>query len=391
MTFSMASRSPRAGRWRVDPVVGCGHRPGRSAQAGRQSGPGAAPKPALPGQQQVGQSMLGPMIEATLPYALQHILDQAGARALVRSRSHVFNPLIPTPGQWSDARMPGSARSQRRPHGPDGPRTAQTRAQHPGRRCVATPGGQRKPQYAHRHGTLAGGTPTSMIRGRPDVRSADVLARLNARAAPHPQLCAGRRIGARGYLDSVGPGHGRYHSVCPPHSPGRHAVAPTAPRRAQAPHEVPGQRDRFRWRHHGVGSISVAGPIRSNDTLTDEPVTGAGLPAPHCRWSWAQHLSVVNRANTRPTAPPSRRPAAAARDGRYLNGRVFGILAATCVDRRSYTAVPANPVCAARQRRRGRALPSNMTLGRPPTSSESAGGSPTYVENTDYTVDYVTA
>lgn len=143
-----------------------------------------------------------------------------------------------------------------------------------------------------------------------------------------------------------------------------------------------------------VLSISLAGSYTANPTtLTAEPVTGAGLAG--------AQLSIVMGIGTFSTVNPgvftvnsatfTQASSTGAGTGATFNAGIFGVNAATITTAGSYSAVPANPVSQASSSGSGTGAQFNITFAGPPTTVvvKNQAGSTTYVENTDYTIDYV--
>lgn len=141
-------------------------------------------------------------------------------------------------------------------------------------------------------------------------------------------------------------------------------------------------------------SITGAGSYLANPTLlTAEPVTGAGLTG--ATLSLVIGVLTFNLVNagvfTANSATFTQASSSGAGTGATFNAGVFGVQAATISTAGSYTVVPSNPVLQASTTGSGTGAAFNMTFGGPPTSVVIKGstGSPTYVEGTDYRIDYV--
>jgi hypothetical protein len=374
-----------------------------------QSGTPPAPNQPFLVNSKSAQSMLGPMIEGySIPYALQHILDQAGAKGVGQVIAvNVFNPLIhntQVSGQTLAMPASGTQYVSVGHMGLIGPGLPNTPLSTAAVDVVATPGGQTNHSYAHGDTvTLAGGTPsTSMIPATVlTVASTQIVSLgLNAPggAATHSYapgagiVLAGGTSTVAGQVtvDTTQVVSATIAAGGTGGTNGTQTVTGTtgSGTKFQASVTVSG------GAITAVGSISVAGAYTVNPTtLTDEPVTGAGLTGAALSLVMGVNtFSVVNPGEyTANSATFTQASSSGAGTGATFNAAVFGILAATVSTAGSYTAVPANPVAQASSSGAGTGATFNMTWAGPPSTVvvKAAGGSPTYVENTDYTVDYV--
>lgn len=141
-------------------------------------------------------------------------------------------------------------------------------------------------------------------------------------------------------------------------------------------------------------SITVVGSYLTNPTLlTAEPVTGAGLTGATLSLNMGiLTFSIVNPGNfTVNSATFTQASSTGNGLGATFNAGVFGVLTATITTAGSYTAVPSNPVSQASTSGSGTGATFNMTFAGPPSTVvvKNTGGSTTYVEGTDYKIDYV--
>jgi phage tail sheath protein FI len=143
-----------------------------------------------------------------------------------------------------------------------------------------------------------------------------------------------------------------------------------------------------------VLSVTVAGSYTTNPTLlTAEPVTGAGLVGATLNINMGiANFSIINPGVfTVNSATFTQASSTGAGTGATFNGGLFGVATATITTPGSYSAIPANPVSQASTSGVGTGATFNMTFGGPPSTVvvKNSALSTTYVENTDYTIDYV--
>ena len=143
-----------------------------------------------------------------------------------------------------------------------------------------------------------------------------------------------------------------------------------------------------------VLSISLAGSYTVNPTAPAlEPVTGAGLTGAELAITLGvATFNIVNAGSfTVNSAALTQASSTGLGTGATFNLGVFGVLTATVSTAGSYSAVPANPVAQASTSGSGTGATFNVTFAGPPTTVvvKNQAGSTTYVENTDYTIDYV--
>ncbi len=143
-----------------------------------------------------------------------------------------------------------------------------------------------------------------------------------------------------------------------------------------------------------VLSISLAGSYTTNPTAPAlEPVTGAGLVGAELAITLGvATFNIVNAGSfTVNSAALTQASSTGLGTGATFNLGVFGVLTATVSTAGSYSAVPANPVAQASTSGSGTGATFNVTFAGPPTTVvvKNQAGSTTYVENTDYTIDYV--
>lgn len=141
-------------------------------------------------------------------------------------------------------------------------------------------------------------------------------------------------------------------------------------------------------------SVTVAGSYLTNPTLlTAEPVTGAGLTGATLSLNMGiLTFNIVNPGSfTVNSATFTQSASSGAGTGATFNAGLFGVNAATITTAGSYTTVPSNPVLQASTSGSGIGAAFNMTFGGPPSTVvvKNAAGSTTYVEGTDYKIDYV--
>jgi phage tail sheath protein FI len=143
-----------------------------------------------------------------------------------------------------------------------------------------------------------------------------------------------------------------------------------------------------------VLSISLAGSYTTNPTaLATEPVTGAGLVGAELNVIMGVNtFNIVNPGSfTVNSATFTQASSTGNGLGATFNTGIFGVLTATVSTPGTYSAIPANPVSQSATSGSGTGALFNLTFAGPPTTVvvKNAAGSTTYVENTDYTIDYV--
>lgn len=141
-------------------------------------------------------------------------------------------------------------------------------------------------------------------------------------------------------------------------------------------------------------SITLAGSYLTNPTsVANEPITGAGLTGAALAVNMGiLTFNIVNPGSfTVNSATFTQSASSGAGTGATFNAGVFGVLTANITTAGSYTVVPSNPVLQASTSGSGTGATFNMTFGGPPTTVvvKNSAGSTTYVEGTDYKVDYV--
>ncbi len=143
-----------------------------------------------------------------------------------------------------------------------------------------------------------------------------------------------------------------------------------------------------------VLSISLAGSYTVNPTAPAlEPVTGAGLVGAELAITLGvATFSIVNAGVfTVNSATLTQASSTGLGTGATFNSAIFGVNTATITTAGSYSATPSNPVSQASTSGSGTGATFNITFAGPPTTVvvKNQPGSTTYVENTDYTIDYV--
>ncbi len=143
-----------------------------------------------------------------------------------------------------------------------------------------------------------------------------------------------------------------------------------------------------------VLSISLAGSYTVNPTAPAlEPVTGGGLVGAQLAITLGvATFNIVNAGVfTVNSAALTQASSTGLGTGATFNLGIFGVLTATVTTAGSYSAVPSNPVFQASTSGSGTGATFNVTFAGPPTTVvvKNQAGSTTYVEGTDYTIDYV--
>lgn len=143
-----------------------------------------------------------------------------------------------------------------------------------------------------------------------------------------------------------------------------------------------------------VLSISVAGNYALNPTdLTIEPVTGADLVGAELALTMGVNTFniIVPGSFTVNSATFTQASTTGVGTGATFNGGVFGVLTATVSTAGSYSTVPTNPVGQASTTGSGTGATFNITFAGPPSTVlvKNSNSSTTYVEGTDYKIDYV--
>jgi|GEM_PF-474023 phage tail sheath protein FI len=143
-----------------------------------------------------------------------------------------------------------------------------------------------------------------------------------------------------------------------------------------------------------VISVTVAGSYLTNPTvLTAEPVTGAGLTG--ATLAIVMGVSTFNVVNpgvfTVNSATFTQSATSGVGLGATFNAGIFGVNAATITTAGSYSTVPSNPVLQSATSGVGTGASFTITFGGPPSSVvvKNSALSTTYVEGTDYTIDYI--
>ncbi len=143
-----------------------------------------------------------------------------------------------------------------------------------------------------------------------------------------------------------------------------------------------------------VNSITAAGGYSVNPAvLTDEPVTGAGLTgaALSLVMGVASVAIAAGGAYTVKAASLTQASSTGSGTGATFTSAAWGVLSASITTAGSYTTTPSSPVAQASTTGTGTGATFAVTWGGPPSTVviKNALGTTTYVENTDYTVDYV--
>lgn len=143
-----------------------------------------------------------------------------------------------------------------------------------------------------------------------------------------------------------------------------------------------------------VLSITSGGAYTANPVdIASEPVTGAGLTGAQLDVVMGVNtVAIANRGSyTANSATFSQGSTTGSGSGATFNSATFGVLTASVSTAGTYSAVPANPVTQGSTSGSGVGAQFNMTFAGPASTVvvKNSGGSTTYVENTDYTIDYV--
>lgn len=143
-----------------------------------------------------------------------------------------------------------------------------------------------------------------------------------------------------------------------------------------------------------VLGITFGGAYTQNPaSLIAEPVTGAGLVGAELDVVMGVNtVAIVNRGSyTVNSATFTQGSTTGAGAGATFNAATFGVLTANVTTPGTYSTVPANPVSQGSTSGSGTGAQFNMTFAGPASSVvvKNSGQTVTYVENTDYTIDYV--
>jgi uncharacterized protein len=143
-----------------------------------------------------------------------------------------------------------------------------------------------------------------------------------------------------------------------------------------------------------VLSITSGGAYTANPVnLAAEPVTGASLTGAELDVVMGINtVAIVNRGSyTANTATFTQASTTGSGTGATFNSATFGVLTASVTTTGTYSTVPSNPVSQGSTSGSGAGAQFNITFAGPASTVviKNSAGSTTYVENTDYTIDYV--